>query len=330
MYISKDNYYPFGMLMPDRNFNSEGYRFGFNDKENDNEIKGKGNQQDYGMRNYDPRLGKFLSVDPLVKSYPELTPYQFSSNSPIAFIDLDGLERYFFQRHIDAETGEPKISIIGQEDIIEKTYSIEMHSFGGINYPAIVYTTHVNERNEYVTNTIEERPLETVYGVSWQKYDVTTTFSTEVDARKGTNGKQSGLTQHYFLQGLNNVAQEVRENGYSGGSGKRFLLSEDYVVRGGIATSEKIKEASGTHPSGLVGFSAESKTGLSITELSKNLPGNYGKIGVTTVGSVRNAGGDVISTSGTSPNHATVTGLSPDKASNLLNPPVANPSKKKN
>src|SRR5215204_6335569 len=70
------------------------YRYGFNGKENDNEIKGEGNQQDYGMRIYDPRLSKFLSVDPLQKQYPELTPYQFASNTPIQAIDLDGLEMY--------------------------------------------------------------------------------------------------------------------------------------------------------------------------------------------------------------------------------------------
>jgi len=44
------------------------------------------------MRIYDPRLGKFLSVDPLTKDYPELTPYQFATNSPLMNIDLDGLE----------------------------------------------------------------------------------------------------------------------------------------------------------------------------------------------------------------------------------------------
>jgi hypothetical protein len=35
---------------------------------------------------------RFKSVDPLTQSYPYLTPYQFASNSPIANIDLDGLE----------------------------------------------------------------------------------------------------------------------------------------------------------------------------------------------------------------------------------------------
>ena len=79
--------------MPGRKYDiGSGYRYGFNGKENDNEVKGLGNQQDYGMRIYDPRLGRFLSMDPLMKSYPMLTPYQFSSNRPIDGVDLDGLE----------------------------------------------------------------------------------------------------------------------------------------------------------------------------------------------------------------------------------------------
>ncbi|MFY0255719.1 RHS repeat-associated core domain-containing protein [Chitinophaga sp. 30R24] len=59
------------------------YRYGFNGKENDNEVKGEGNQQDYGMRIYDPRLGRFLSVDPLTQHFPWYTPYQFAGNKPI-------------------------------------------------------------------------------------------------------------------------------------------------------------------------------------------------------------------------------------------------------
>ena len=47
------------MLMPGRKYYSASanYRYGFNGKENDNEVKGEGNrnQQDYGMRIYDLR-----------------------------------------------------------------------------------------------------------------------------------------------------------------------------------------------------------------------------------------------------------------------------------
>jgi len=68
------------------------YRFHFNGKETDNEVYGEGNVYDYGFRIYNPRLGKFLSVDPLTSTFPFLTPYQYASNKPIVAIDLDGLE----------------------------------------------------------------------------------------------------------------------------------------------------------------------------------------------------------------------------------------------
>ncbi|MEP7277682.1 MAG: RHS repeat-associated core domain-containing protein, partial [Bacteroidota bacterium] len=92
--ISSGDYTPFGMLMAGRSYHLPGttYRYGFNNKENDNEVKGEGNQQDYGMRAYDPRVGRFLSIDPVAVSYPMLTPYQFGSNNPISGIDQDGLE----------------------------------------------------------------------------------------------------------------------------------------------------------------------------------------------------------------------------------------------
>ena len=98
--ITSSDYYPFGMLMPGRNYAAnKTYRYGFNGKENDNEIKGEGNQQDYGMRVYDPRIGRFLSVDPLAASYPWYTPYQFAGNRPVIAIDLDGMEPHDMNTH---------------------------------------------------------------------------------------------------------------------------------------------------------------------------------------------------------------------------------------
>jgi len=87
--VSASDYYPFGMTIESRSF-SDGYRFGFNGKENDKDF-GEG-IQDYGMRIYDERNARFLSTDPLFKSYPWYTPYQFAGNMPIKYIDLDGLE----------------------------------------------------------------------------------------------------------------------------------------------------------------------------------------------------------------------------------------------
>lgn len=78
------------MAMPGRNLCNDKYRYGFNGKEKDN--KDGAVQYDYGFRIYDPRIGRFLSVDPLSSKFAMLTPYQFASNTPISAIDIDGKE----------------------------------------------------------------------------------------------------------------------------------------------------------------------------------------------------------------------------------------------
>ncbi|MCO6465084.1 MAG: hypothetical protein J5I53_00565 [Bradyrhizobiaceae bacterium] len=93
--LSQVDYYPFGMGMAGRTGSQGSYRYGFNGKENDNEIKGTGNQQDYGFRIYDSRVAKFLSVDPLIVQYPMMSSYQYASNTPIWAVDRDGLEAYY-------------------------------------------------------------------------------------------------------------------------------------------------------------------------------------------------------------------------------------------
>lgn len=96
--VTATDYAPFGMQLFGRTYStgSSKYRYGFNGKENDNEVKGEGNQQDYGMRIYDNRLGRFLSVDPLIKNYPYYTSYQYAGNSPVSNVDLDGLEEVHY------------------------------------------------------------------------------------------------------------------------------------------------------------------------------------------------------------------------------------------
>ncbi len=121
--VTATDYYPGGMLMPGRKYSSSSlYRYGFNGKENDNDVKGEGNQQDYGLRIYDPRLVRFLSVDPLAGKFPMLTPYQFASNTPIWVVDLDGAESLSY----DAKNsyGEKQVHLT------EGTYIYSTNSFG--------------------------------------------------------------------------------------------------------------------------------------------------------------------------------------------------------
>ena len=88
--VSAQDVFPFGLEMSGRDWQLEDYRYGFNSKERDNAFGSV--VFDYGFRIYSPKIGKFLSTDPLTSTYPWYTPYQFAGNSPIKHLDIDGLE----------------------------------------------------------------------------------------------------------------------------------------------------------------------------------------------------------------------------------------------
>jgi len=94
-------HYPtFGSPMPARQYSDPNskYKFGFNGKEKDNEINVNGGDYDFGARIYDSRLGRWLSLDPLMRKYADLSPYNFCNSNPIFFLDIDGKD---FIRTID-------------------------------------------------------------------------------------------------------------------------------------------------------------------------------------------------------------------------------------
>ena len=84
------------MLLPGRHANTSDYRYGFQGQELDNEIKGEGNSLNYKFRMHDPRVGRFFAVDPLAHKYSYNSPYAFSENSVIAYVELEGLEKEFY------------------------------------------------------------------------------------------------------------------------------------------------------------------------------------------------------------------------------------------
>jgi RHS repeat-associated protein len=63
-----------------------GERKGFIDKENDRETA----NDNAGVRSLDPRPGRFTSIDPLAEKFPGQSPYVYSYNNPLRFIDNDG------------------------------------------------------------------------------------------------------------------------------------------------------------------------------------------------------------------------------------------------
>lgn len=90
---------------------SRSYRYGFNKMEKDDEVSGEGNSYDFGARMYNPRLGRWLSVDPKAKKQPAWSPYKAFNDNPLVFVDPNGETEYQINITVDAKTGEAVMEI---------------------------------------------------------------------------------------------------------------------------------------------------------------------------------------------------------------------------
>jgi RHS repeat-associated protein len=86
------DYSPFGLELDGRTVSNYGYRFGYQGSEKDDEFKGNGNSYTTDFRQLDPRLGRWLSVDPLSFKFPWQSTYIAFDNNPILLVDRLGSE----------------------------------------------------------------------------------------------------------------------------------------------------------------------------------------------------------------------------------------------
>lgn len=159
------------MSMKERSFPSDAYRYGFNGKEMDDEMRGDGNSYDYGFRMYDPRLARFMSVDPWANKFPMLSSYQFAANTPIWCVDLDGLEARVYNDL--SALPHSFISVIDAEGVIN-VYTFGQYGQNGADSPleqmfnengALVHLRG-DAANEYIRKEFE------MYGNKLQVYEI--------------------------------------------------------------------------------------------------------------------------------------------------------------
>ncbi|MBA3899876.1 MAG: hypothetical protein H0X62_06640 [Bacteroidetes bacterium] len=218
---STTDYYAFGSEMPGRTFNSTDYRYGMNGMEKDDEIKGSGNSYDFGARIYDPRIGKWLSVDPLQTKYPSLSPYHSFGNSPIVVVDKDGKENVIYL--VDLRLQDPKLSKADRATITKNLNEIANAANSGFKDKGL------NQRVVVIS------PSQIPTADKLDKSDVLATIGTQSqlkqfdDARSNNSGsKNSG---DYDLVGVGGMGSERSTiiGMYGGDEGNRIALNTDAI-----------------------------------------------------------------------------------------------------
>lgn len=88
--LEENHYYPFGLKHSYTNTVVSDYKYKYNGKELQDDLGL--NLYDYGARNYDPAIGRWMNIDPLAEVSRRFSPYTYALNNPVRFTDPDGNE----------------------------------------------------------------------------------------------------------------------------------------------------------------------------------------------------------------------------------------------
>ncbi|WP_238857927.1 RHS repeat-associated core domain-containing protein [Poritiphilus flavus] len=130
-----NNYYPFGLEHKGYNNSINGVEnnyMTYNGKELEESLGL--NWLDYGWRNYQPDLGRWMNIDNLAGMMKSQSPYSYALNNPIYYIDIDGLMPGSGPNHITDYYRGPDGTVYFDPNVDENTVLPNGYTYIGPTY----------------------------------------------------------------------------------------------------------------------------------------------------------------------------------------------------
>jgi len=164
--LQANDYSCFGAPMPSRTYtasSTKSYRFAFNGQEKDDETYGDGNEYDFGERTYNSRLGVWLSLDPLMKKFPNESHYSYCSGNPIFYTDKEGKQKITYIETIHENGAKTYVKIVDENKVkplrvMTSLFGIPTHDYNYVNYDLVQFirvdekTGKIEQSSEILTN----------------------------------------------------------------------------------------------------------------------------------------------------------------------------------
>jgi RHS repeat-associated protein len=169
------DFYAFGMEHQNPNLMNSTNRWGFSGKEK--QTTANINYLDFGARMYDEFLGRWFVQDPLAEKYYFISQYAYCGNSPVKYIDIQGLTKYLaitMGRDVryrgqnlasyDSEIEHTELNngITGLTKILQNASSTDKDGIGFIALWSHGISGEIFENRNWIYNSISTNDLELI------------------------------------------------------------------------------------------------------------------------------------------------------------------------
>ena len=219
------------------------YNYKYNGKELQEELGL--NMYDYGARNYDPALGRWMNIDPLAEKATDWTPYRYAFNNPLSFTDPTGMYEDWYMDEVSNDiewhegSGEREGFVnlgSAREITINNKYNFSLKSDG-----SFIEHDPVGDF-KYGLGSVVERGGVTISHPLEINFSIKDGITFWGDDRAGDTSGQSGITKDSMeSKNIANIGGTAPQMGVLSSLGKFFTGVKNFLFGASAADGVKTR-----------------------------------------------------------------------------------------